>query len=613
VNFETLRRARQLTPRHALWVGLLLAPVLLLAPWLVQRSLDSALVPAAGVALAAYLARRRWPDAVLLGAAVLAADVAEIGFAPHLFVLVAVPVLVLTWRPRFAAFCGLALLALVGAAAYFKERYAGSTLSWQDVQYFFLQFGDNIGVMATQPALLLSSSSMIAPGLLACWLVWRWDGRRGGVSRLQCAGTLLLCAGLLATSGGAVRAEIVHLRNAGAWHLGVSSTSEVFSRFFTTAAIQPEWTVPPTDTSAFSRDAARRISAPGKAAADIVVVLQESQFNPATIAGCPAKLCELPVFGATADTVAHGPLRVHVYGGGTWSTEFSLATGVPHRTFGPAGDFAPFNVAPGVRRSFVRSLKAAGYRTVAVYPVGGGMMNARAAYAAYGFDHFYDSRDLGMRGRFDTTDEDMHAAARRVLAEERKAGAPVFLLLVTIFNHADHGILPDRVPAAIAAQARAAFADPHEATNVADYVWRTSEFQRASRVTRDAVLDAGRPAVFAWFGDHQPPFGDAMSLRGRIQAVPTGAGTMPATYQTWYQVRSNTGKMPPEPGLRGLDLVFLPGLLAQAAGVPLDDWLAANVEAREACGGLLEKCGRPGVPEAYLSHLRQDLHAFRLP
>jgi hypothetical protein len=62
-----------------------------------------------------------------------------------------------------------------------------------------------------------------------------------------------------------------------------------------------------------------------------------------------------------------------------------------------------------------------------------------------------------------------------------------------------------------------------------------------------------------------------------------------------------------------LDLVFLPGLLAQAAGAPIDDWLAANISARTQCAGLLEACRTPGVREGYLSYLWDDLKEFALP
>ena len=608
-------RRLPLTPRQAGWLLLALSPLLAWIGWQLVVFRESAIVAAAGAALAAWLVHRRWTDALALGGAALAADFAELGFAAHVFVVLALPLHALTRRARFSALWGVAVLGLLLVAAHLKQRFAGSILTWQDVHFFFLQFGDNVGVMATQPTLLLYTAVALGLGGGACVLAWRSDGAVPPAWRAAQAIAIVLSVGLGLSSASVVHGKLQALRAVGAWTLGQASAREPLSAFFATAAVHPAWTVPLVDTSGFRREVGQHLVSTASLTgprADIVLVLQESQFNPATIAGCPAKLCDLPAFHATQDTVDQGPMQVHVFGGGTWATEFALATGVPHWAFGPAGDFAPFNVAPAIRRSFIRSLKAAGYRTVAVYPVGGGMMNARSAYGAYGYDRFYDAADLGLPGRFNTSDEEMHAAARRVLEQERKAGQPVFLLLVTIFNHADHGIRLDRVPGALLAQAGEAFGDPSVAQSVADYVWRTREFERAAASTGDAVLGAGRPAVFAWFGDHQPPFGGATSLRSRIQAVATSNGTVPAPLQTWYQVRSNAGHSGQKASARALDIVFLPGMLAEAAGVPIDDWLAANIVAREQCGGLLQACRRAGARDTYLGYLQQDLHAFQL-
>jgi hypothetical protein len=302
-----------------------------------------------------------------------------------------------------------------------------------------------------------------------------------------------------------------------------------------------------------------------------------------------------------------------VFGGGTWLSEFAFETGVPHDVFGPAGEFASFSIAPHVQRSFVRSLRAAGYRTVALYPTRGGMMNGRIAYAGYGFDEFLDASELGLPGAWDTPDALVHQAVRRVLALERKRDQPLFLFALTIFNHAEHGVRMGRVPAGLRAEASRAFASADEARSVADYLWRSRAFERELELTRSAVLGTQRPAVLAWFGDHQPPFANAITLRERMRSLPTETGAVPARYQTWYEVSSNRPGRILEAAPRALDLVFLPGVLAQAAGAPIDDWLAANVLARIQCGGLLEACRTPGGREAYLSHLWGDLKEFELP
>jgi hypothetical protein len=388
--------------------------------------------------------------------------------------------------------------------------------------------------------------------------------------------------------------------------MGESRTTPV-STFLSTLYMEPKAEFRRVDTRSFAL-AVKGLEgqATSTPPADIVLFLQESQFNPRSIQGCPESLCSLRGFGASPQTSDHGQLKSHVYGGGTWLSEFALATGLPHELFGPAGAFASFNVAPGIRQSFIRSLKAAGYYTVAVYPVRGGMMNARSAYRAYGFDAFLDADELGLSGQFRTSDRLVHAAALKVLASARQHGKPVFLFAVTIFNHADHGIAMDEVDPATFAAAQAFSKEPAEWRNLADYVWRTREFEKSMDATRQEVLGSTRPAVVAWFGDHQPPFANAPALRNAIKAFPAQP-QVPDKYITWFDIETNLGTPLARSPPAVTDIVFLPGLLAQRAGVPLDPWLGANVLARQKCGSLLMECPDSGWRDAYLTYLLDDL------
>lgn len=593
--------------------GLLLAGVgYLLAPPSWRPVVDPLGLSAAG-ALVAYIARRRLGDAVILALPPLAGPWVDAAVGAHALLVACLVVYLLTWRPRFAAVAGSTSAALLLTGIHLKQQFAGTPLTWQDVRFFFRQFAGNVDVLATQPTLLVYAGVALALAILVCVLAWRWNppGRPSGWPAPAAAAAL--AALLVAYSGSVVAQEVAKLSSSGAWFVGAGLLERPVLAFFATASLEPRWSVAAADTTTFRQESLKLRAAGEARPADIVVFLQESQFNPATLAGCPATLCGLDAFGAGRGTVAHGPLQVPVFGGGTWLSEFAFATGVPHDAFGPAGEFASFSIAPHVRRSFVRSLRAAGYRTVGVYPTRGGMMNGRLAYAGYGFDTFLEASELGLSGAWDTPDEQVHEAARRVLARERRHDRPLFLFVLTVFNHAEHGVRMERVPADLLAEASRHFASADEARSVADYVWRSRAFERELERTRAAVLDTPRPAVFAWFGDHQPPFAHAISLRERVRSLPTETGTVPARYQTWYAVASNRaeraeGAAAPVP--RALDLAFLPGLLAQTAGAPIDDWLAANIWARMQCAGLLAACRRPGVREAYLSYLWADLEAF---
>lgn len=569
----------------------------------------------AASALVAFIGRQRLADAVVLALPPLAGRWVDPEIGSHALLVACLVIYLLTQRPRFAAVAGSTVAALLLVAIRLKQQFAGTPLTWQDVRFFFRQFADNVGVLGTQPTLVVYAGAAIGLAVLGCVMAWRWNppGRQPGRSAPMLAAAL--AAILVTFSGILVAKEVSNLKAEGAWFVGAGLDERPALGFFATASLDPRWSVEPTDTTAFQRESQKLVSTPASAKpADIVVFLQESQFNPATLAGCSASLCGIDAFTPASSTVAHGPLQVHIFGGSTWLSEFAFATGVPHDAFGPAGEFASFSVAPHVHRSFVRSLKAAGYRTVALYPTRGGMMNGRIAYAGYGFDEFLDAAELGLPEAWGTPDALVHEAARRVLARERQHGQPVFLFALTLFNHAEHGVEMERVPAELRAEATREFTSADEARSVADYVWRSREFARELKLTREAVLgNPQRPAVLAWFGDHQPPFANAITLRDRVQSLPTDTGTVPAKYQTWYEVSSNRPERVPAQAPRAIDLVFLPGLLAQAAGAPVDDWLAANISARTRCAGLLETCREPGVREAYLSYLWGDLKEFELP
>lgn len=577
----------------------------------------AALVIAAATVALFFDTRRRWPDAlVLLAALLLAQQVGEESFGPLLLAGLACTLLLLLRRPLAAAVGAALVVGLIVLATELKLRYAGSQLTWQDLRYFFRQFGDNVGVMWTQPNLLWRAGAALA--LLAALLVgtWRLDTRLGpwrtppGTPWQRRVQPLLALA-LAAASFAWVVDAVQQATRRPAWALAQARVHDPLSSFFATLALEPHAAFRHLPTDAFAQAARQRQGlVPAAPPADLVVFLQESQFNPAQVGGCPDDLCRRPFFDPAQGDRLQGPLRVHTFGGGTWMSEFTFQTGLPHTLFGRAGDFAPFNLAPGVSQSLVRSLRRAGYHTVAVYPVRGGMMNARAAYKAYGFDEFLDSDDLGLPGSYTTPDAALHAAALARLPQGGAPRAPWFVFVVTIFNHAEHGNRWHLLPADLRRAAERIDGSESERHSLADYLWRTAQFEQAFADSRARLLASPRPTVVAWFGDHLPPFGQALVLRDRIGAPPgVPAGT--ARLHAWWGLADNLGGPASAAPAQALDLAFLPGLLAERARVPLDDFLAANVEARERCQGRLVDCPLPDLADTYYSQLLDRLRVLR--
>jgi hypothetical protein len=93
--------------------------------------------------------------------------------------------------------------------------------------------------------------------------------------------------------------------------------------------------------------------APPERQPDIMMVLEESTFDPMLIARCPLALCDStllhPPRGASASE--QGALLVHSTGGGTWLSEFAFLAGFDWRVFGRGGAYAPVSVAATAARA----------------------------------------------------------------------------------------------------------------------------------------------------------------------------------------------------------------------------------------------------------------------
>ncbi|HEX3141711.1 MAG TPA: hypothetical protein VHQ87_16770, partial [Rhizobacter sp.] len=328
VEPQAIAQGRRLHTQLTVCAGLLLiCGGYFLAPhsW---RLLDAPLGLSAAAALVAYIGRRRVVDAIVLALPPLAGRWVDAEVGSHALLVACLVAYLLTLRPRFAAVAGSTATALLLAGIRLKQQFAGTPLTWQDVRFFFRQFADNVGVLATQPTLVLYAATALGVSILGCLMAWRWNppGRRVGWPAPITAAAL--AALLVAHSGGLFAKEVSKLNTSGAWFVGEGLLERPALAFFATASLEPRWGVEATDTTAFRQDSQSLISSGAKTTpADIVVFLQESQFNPATIAGCPATLCGLDAFGAGSSTIAYGPLQVHVFGGSTWLSEFAFETG----------------------------------------------------------------------------------------------------------------------------------------------------------------------------------------------------------------------------------------------------------------------------------------------
>ena len=175
---------------------------------------------------------------------------------------------------------------------------------------------------------------------------------------------------------------------------------------------------------------------------DLIMILQESAMDPRMLS--PAWSDEPRWDPMVRAGALHGRLHVHVFGGGTWCSEFTSLVGLPTPALGVMGGYATYILEGRVRHSLVSHLGALGYRTESLYPGPGDFVNGGPFHRSLGFDAFLDfSNRTGFQGSYwNLTDQEVFETALGRIERHRRAHPeqPLFLWVKTIRNHGPHGL-----------------------------------------------------------------------------------------------------------------------------------------------------------------------------
>ena len=345
---------------------------------------------------------------------------------------------------------------------------------------------------------------------------------------------------------------------------------------------------------------------------DVIAILEESTFDPRILKACTIPQCSLPMFEPDRRTRSSGLLTVHTFGGGTWTSEFALQTGLADVLFGNAGLYAPYSLAPRVVYTLPRAFKAAGYRAIAVYSHSGDFLNARNAYANYGFDMFYDGSDLGLD--WNSTDADLLREFREIYADETEAhpDQPLFIFSLTLHQHGPHMTPLAELPAPydkplFAGKFKPAALDDWLNLNLGNYLHRAALSSQMLGQLETMLWGSGRETVLLHFGDHQPSFDGAMHAIPK--KVPKAAG--PNVSRVTYYMLKTSFPMPRLRKYETLDITYLGSLLLDVAGVPKDAFHQANALMRERCAGRYLGCKDKSLLGSYHHHLFNTLKDLR--
>src|SRR5208282_5915447 len=272
-------------------------------------------------------------------------------------------------------------------------------------------------------------------------------------------------------------------------------------------------------------------------------------------------------------------------GGPSWYTEYNVLAGLSARSFGRFAYFVTRIAAGRVKRGLPAALRRCGYRTFSLYPALGAFMSARSFQATTGVQHFFDQHDLGTR-RIEPDSFFYDAAARMIDREHGRS--PMFIFVYLAANHFpwDCRYRPDLMPR---------WQDPGNAPLVDEYLRRQamSAQDYADFLTRLKRQFPDDSFVLIRFGDHQPDFAAALiepdleenAVARRLMAYD------PRYFTTYYAIDAiNFTPADLSSALDTIEGPYLPLVVQEAAGLPLDSSFVEQKKILARCKGLFYAC-----------------------
>jgi hypothetical protein len=272
-------------------------------------------------------------------------------------------------------------------------------------------------------------------------------------------------------------------------------------------------------------------------------------------------------------------------GGPSWYTEYNVLAGLSARSFGRFAYYVTQIAAGRVERGLPAALRRCGYRTFSIYPALGAFMSARNFQTSTGVQSFSDQSALGTN-RIEP-DQFYYDAALRMIARERDKG-PMFLFAYMAANHYpwNHRWRPELMPE---------WKDPGNAPEVDEYLRRqTMSFRDYAglldRLKRDFPSES---FLLVRYGDHQPDFASFMiepwldedGINQRLIAYD------PRYFTTYYAIDAiNFKPITLSSALDPIEGPYLPLIVQEAAGLPLDPSFAEQKRILQRCKGLFYTC-----------------------
>jgi phosphoglycerol transferase MdoB-like AlkP superfamily enzyme len=316
----------------------------------------------------------------------------------------------------------------------------------------------------------------------------------------------------------------------------------------------------------------------------IIMVLDESSFDVTAAPGVRVPDGYRDHFASFDGK--HRGFVVEGTGGPTWYTEYNVLTGLSARSFGHFAYFVTRIAAGRVSRGLPAALRHCGYKTFTLYPAAGAFLSARSFQLTTGIQRFVDAHEMAANGV--EPDAFYYDNAARLIAREH-GSSPLFVFVYLAANHFpwDERYRPELTPD---------WRDLGNSPEVDEYVRRQGMSARDYKdfVARLEREFPGEPFLLVRFGDHQPDFAsriiepglDEESIARRVEAHD------PRDYTTYYAIDTiNFDPVDLSSALDTLEAPYLPLVIQEAAGLPLDPSFLEQKKILRRCAGAFYLCG----------------------
>ncbi|MFL6825389.1 MAG: sulfatase-like hydrolase/transferase [Bradyrhizobium sp.] len=272
-------------------------------------------------------------------------------------------------------------------------------------------------------------------------------------------------------------------------------------------------------------------------------------------------------------------------GGPSWFTEYNVLAGLSSRSFGRFAYFVTRIASGRVERGLPLALRRCGYNTTSLYPAYGAFMSARGFQTSTGIQRFYDARDLGTKQV--EPDSFFYDKAMGLMAQESPA-TPQFMFIYLAANHFpwETRFRPELMPS---------WRNPGNEPVVDEYLRRQAISADDYRAFIAGLKKKfpGQPFLIVRYGDHQPEFSPHILDPGLDEA---GIGKKlehydPRYYATYYAIDTISFEPVKSPAVMDtIDGPYLPLVIQEAAGIPLDPSFEEQKKIMLRCKGLFYSC-----------------------